>query len=430
MKKKHKMKHLKEWKPTDPPLIRYYTDYPGVYARKGTNPTTGKPEDIFYIRYRRDGKRIEEKAGREKQDNMTAARASKILGKIIDREQKPRKELREEIQAAKAATAERWTFEKLWKEYKAGKPDAKRSATDETNFTKHLSPTFGDKEPGEVVPLDVDRLRLSLSKKKAPATVKNVLELLRRLSNFAAKKQLCDPLRFRVTLPKVNNTKTEDLSPEQMARLLGVLRDGTVTDKDGKKTLLDPDAREMMLFALFTGMRRGEIFRLRWDAVDFERGFIRIVEPKGGTDQTIPLPEDARELLEHRPKPEGCPYVFPGRPIEKKKGTPEYFRPKADAAKHFRAIRAAAGLPKQADGKPFRPMHGLRHTFASLLASSGEVDLYTLQRLLTHKSPTMTARYAHLRDETLRRASNVAGRIMRETTAEQDAKKGGAGDAS
>lgn len=66
-------------------------------------------------------------------------------------------------------------------------------------------------------------------------------------------------------------------------------------------------------------------------------------------------------------------------------------------------------------------MHGLRHTFASMLASSGEVDLYTLQRLLTHKSPTMTQRYAHLRDETLKKAANVAGRIIAAT--EQDAKK-------
>ena len=93
-------------------------------------------------------------------------------------------------------------------------------------------------------------------------------------------------------------------------------------------------------------------------------------------------------------------------------------RPRADAAKSFRAIREAAGLPAS-----FRPMHGLRHTFASMLASSGEVDLYTLQRLLTHKSGAMTARYAHLRDETLKAASNVAGRLMRETTADQDAKK-------
>jgi integrase len=57
-------------------------------------------------------------------------------------------------------------------------------------------------------------------------------------------------------------------------------------------------------------------------------------------------------------------------------------------------------------------LHGLRHTFASILASSGKVDMYLLQKLLTHKSPTMTQRYAHLRDETLRNAADVAGDIF------------------
>ncbi|GAB6113134.1 hypothetical protein JCM14713_28920 [Desulfomicrobium salsuginis] len=61
-----------------------------------------------------------------------------------------------------------------------------------------------------------------------------------------------------------------------------------------------------------------------------------------------------------------------------------------------------AGLPKD-----FRPFHGLRHVYASILASSGEVDMYTLQKLLTHKSSEMTQRYAHLRDETLQKASSI-----------------------
>jgi integrase len=49
-----------------------------------------------------------------------------------------------------------------------------------------------------------------------------------------------------------------------------------------------------------------------------------------------------------------------------------------------------------------------------MLASSGQVDLYTLQKLLTHKSPVMTQRYAHLRDETLIRASALAGELVNE----------------
>jgi integrase len=47
-----------------------------------------------------------------------------------------------------------------------------------------------------------------------------------------------------------------------------------------------------------------------------------------------------------------------------------------------------------------------------MLASSGQVDLYTLQKLLTHKSAAMTQRYAHLRDETLRRASDLASDLI------------------
>jgi integrase len=149
--------------------------------------------------------------------------------------------------------------------------------------------------------------------------------------------------------------------------------------------------------------------RLKWDNVDYQRGFLTLREPKGGVDQTIPMSDEVRIVLEGRTQTDS-PYVFPGRKIEGRED-----RPRADAAKQFRAIRAAAKLPKD-----FRPMHGLRHVFASHLASSGQVDLYTLQRLLTHKSPTMTARYAHLRDETLKKAANIMGQIVEQ--AEKDAK--------
>ena len=49
-----------------------------------------------------------------------------------------------------------------------------------------------------------------------------------------------------------------------------------------------------------------------------------------------------------------------------------------------------------------------------MLASSGEVDLYTLSKLLTHKDVKMTQRYAHLRDDALKKASSVASDIMRD----------------
>jgi integrase len=151
-----------------------------------------------------------------------------------------------------------------------------------------------------------------------------------------------------------------------------------------------------MKMAYFTGMRRGELFKLQWQDVDFEPGFIYLRDPKCGQDQKIPLNLLARELLQSHPRSDS-PYVFPGRQGKQR----------VDINKQVNHIKQKAGLPKD-----FRPLHGLRHVYASMLASSGQVDLYTLQKLLTHKNPAMTQRYAHLSDEALKRASSVAGELI------------------
>jgi integrase len=163
-----------------------------------------------------------------------------------------------------------------------------------------------------------------------------------------------------------------------------------------------------MKLVLCTGMRRGELFKLQWPDVDFERGFIHIRGPKGGQDQKIPLNQAARSILEAHPRGESL-YVFPGRGGGQRTRYP----------KRIDAIRERVGLPPD-----FRPLHGLRHFFASQLASSGRVDMFTLQKLLTHKSPQMTQRYAHLRDEALRRASNLAGDLLEQVVNGQGRKIG------
>jgi integrase len=237
------------------------------------------------------------------------------------------------------------------------------------------------------LPLDLDRLRLRLQNDGKPTTAVRVLELLRRTINFGVKRNLVEPLKFKVALPRLNNETTEDLNPKQLGCLLKAL------DED-----FDQAAANLMRLALYTGMRRGELLGLAWDAVDFERGFITIRDPKGGKDQTIPLNAAARKVLEGGHGDPESPWVFPGR-YEGKHAT--------EMKKSIDRIRKAAGLPEG-----FRPVHGLRHVYASMLASSGQVDMYTLQKLLTHKSPMMTQRYAHLRDETLQRAAGVADSIL------------------
>ena len=67
----------------------------------------------------------------------------------------------------------------------------------------------------------------------------------------------------------------------------------------------------MMKLALFTGMRRGEMFKLRWSDIDYNRGFILIRNPKGGIDQKIPLNDAAKKIFEEQPK--SSDFVFAGR---------------------------------------------------------------------------------------------------------------------
>ena len=377
-------------------MKRLPTDYPGVFYREGTRIGGKGIEKIFYVVYKKDGKIQEEKAGRQYADDMTPARASGIRAELIEGKRLPRKEQRKRREEEKKAKDNRWTISKLWKEYKRNKPGLKGIVTDENRYTNHIRPFFGKKEPTDILPLDVKRLQIKLSRTKAPATVANVLELLRRIINFGVKNQLIAPLGFKIELPAVNNLKTEDLTADELESLL------TAIDNDDH-----PQAGDMMKLALFSGMRRGELFKLQWKHIDFERGFINIKDPKGGPDQIIPLSDAARELLKSRKRAQS-PYVFPGRGGGQR----------TDIIKAVNKIKEAAGLPDD-----FRALHGLRHAYASMLASSGKVDLFTLQRLLTHKDPKMTMRYAHLRDYALKKAGNLAGDLIKQATKKRKKKK-------
>ena len=154
--------------------------------------------------------------------------------------------------------------------------------------------TLSEDLHGSLYDSQQDDLPLSCAYKAQAATVRNVLELLRRIISFGIKTELIDPAEAHIhfEMPQLNNTKTEDLSPLQLKNLLAVL-DATSHKK----------AASMMKLALFSGMRRGELFSLKWEHIDWERGFINLVGQddglgaKSGQTERIPLNEMARSLL-------------------------------------------------------------------------------------------------------------------------------------
>jgi len=374
---------------------RIKTNYPGVFYREARRIGGRGKERVYYIVFKKNGKVHEEKVGRQYVDAMTPAQAAHMRSGRIEGKRLSPKELREARERQRWAKTNKWTIDRLWDHYRRQRGDYATLRTDKSNY-KHLKRKFGDKEPKEIIQRDVDWLRFSLSRRKKPQTVKHVLQLLKRIINFGVNKGLCQGLNFKIEMPKVHNLKTEDLTRGQLKRLFEAI------DEDE-----DIQAANILRMALFTGMRRGELFKLKWEDVDFERRVIQIRNPKGGPDQKIPLNNAAREVLASHPR-SGSPHIFFGRDGKQR----------TEMRAPVNRIRKRAKLPEG-----FRPFHGLRHVYASMLASSGKVDMYTLQKLLTHKSPQMTQRYAHLRDETLKRASDLAGSLVAEAVKGKKKKK-------
>jgi len=373
---------------------RVKTKYAGVYYIAG-KASSGKPERIYYISYRINGKQIEEKAGRQYSDAMSdakanAIRADKIRGKVL-----PNNEIRAQKIAEQLAEQNKWTINRLWDEYKKNN-SPKGIDIDEARFKKHIEPVFGEKEPSEIFALDITRFKSKLGKGGLkPGSVGRTMEILRRTINFGVNLQLVSPVTYKIKLPRANDEKTESLSPEQFARLWEVL-----------EAEANIQAANMMKLVLFTGLRRGELFKLKWEHIDFQLGFINLVDPKGKVDQKIPINEMAKNLLNnHERQYPKSPFVFPGKGGQQR----------TSIKKPVNRIRDAAGLPKD-----FRPLHGLRHAFASMLASSGQVDIYTLQKLLTHKDPRITQRYAHLVDKALKRGADVNADLIRDLISKSD----------
>jgi integrase len=151
-------------------------------------------------------------------------------------------------------------------------------------------------------------------------------------------------------------------------------------------------------FALLSGVRRGELFKLTWDAVDFERNMVTLRDPKGGKTTTLPMNSQAMEVL--RSLDVTASFVFPGK--KDKQGN---YKQRTDFKGPWLRIRKAAGLPAN-----FR-FCGLRHNFASHLVSNG-VGLGIVRDLLTHKHVGTTERYAHFAPDAVKAAAAKAGELL------------------
>ena len=274
-------------------------------------------------------------------------------------------------------------------------------------------PSLLDKRMEEITGTTVDVLRTKrLTAGTSMVTVNRDLAALSSAFTHWAKHTpgKAHPLHDMEVLDAPDNKRVRYLSADEWQRLLKALDDRDVEgrreresynawlEERGKPTL-PPVGRfrdhitPMALLALNTGMRRGEVFSLKWDAVNFDKRLMTVTAVTAKTKKTrrIPLNDEALEVLQEiKPLiPRGL--VFPS-PVSGKK---------------FDNISKAWGAVVEAAELEDFHWHDLRHTFASWMVIHGE-SLYKVQVLMGHGSSLMTSRYAHLEPEHLAEAvSNV-----------------------
>jgi len=170
----------------------------------------------------------------------------------------------------------------------------------------------------------------------------------------------------KVDFFKENSKRLRYLATEEISLLLSVCQ---------------PYLRDIIEFVIHTGLRRGELFCLKWNDIDLRNRLLIVKNIKNSEDRIIPLNDVAFSVLRRVTRQLHNEHVFT-TPAAKRGGQVN------DVKKRFKTALEKAGI------KDFR-FHDLRHTFASHLVMAG-VDLTTVKELMGHKDIKMTLRYSHL----------------------------------
>jgi len=210
-----------------------------------------------------------------------------------------------------------------------------------------------------------------------PATINREVQLLRAILGKAVKSG---------KLAQNPALKVEDHG-EGAQRERYLKRSETLKLLQATKQSNSPLLRAAVYLALETGMRKSEIFNLKWDDVDFQNGQLLVTKSKTNKQRYVPLSRRARWLLSKRAaRAPLATWVFES---ESRSGKPA---PVVDVKKAWHTALVRAGI------SDFR-FHDLRHTFASNFAMSGG-NVHALAKILGHANPVMTlGRYAHLSAE-------------------------------
>ena len=330
----------------------------GIYKVKG------KKGEIWYIDLYVDGRRIRKAVGSKKDaENALAATKADVL--------------RGEFRFKRDHRIKFEDFADKYIEY--GETNKKRSLERDRYSVKKLKSQFKDFLFSKITSLQIEEYKKKRLEKVKPATLNRELACLRHMFNLAIKWKMTDENPVKdVEFPEEQEIEMRILNREEADRLIEAAPD-----------YLKP----IIVIALNTGMRRGEILGLRWDDIDFNQHYIYIKQTKSGVPRKIPMNSLVVGVLKSVKREDR--FVFYN---SKTKNHLKYI--------HYGFKKACEKI-----GIPDLRFHDLRHSAATLMVTGG-VDLVTVKEILGHSKIEMTMKYAHPTPENKRKAVSILGTIF------------------
>ncbi|MDD5772372.1 MAG: site-specific integrase [bacterium] len=350
-----------------------------------------KPDVCYYITYKFNGKKKWEKVGWLSEGysiKLASDVRSERLRSIRHSEELPH-------QKKKAITIKILAEKYLdWSaSFKTG-----GGKDDKSRYENQIKVRFEDKRLNEISPFDLERMKSDMTKAgSAPKTISHCLGLIRAMYNKAMDWNLYqgqNPVK-KIKMPVIQNARSRFLSFEEANILLKELK-RDCRHKTEYIELKDPKLHDIALISLHTGSRAGEIFNLKGCDIDFENGLITLRDTKNTETRYAPMTEKTREIFKRRmPSDLNC-LIFTDKRGNKINEVANDFN------RIVNRLKMNDGI---SDTRQRLVFHSLRHSFASWLAIQG-TPLYTIAKLLGHKSISMSERYSHLSPDHKKQAIN------------------------
>lgn len=297
--------------------------------------------------------------------------------------------------------------------------DPKNVALDKGRIERHINPLIGNKLVTELTAKNVRKMRDDIAEGKTACVVKTkkhglarvkggdgtasrTVRILSTILSYAVREEIIDKNPASGAASSPQNFRERFLSQTEIDRLYASLR--REEEEFGHKHGIS-----IIRLLLLTGCRKSEIEGLKWSELDLQRGFFYFRKSKTGA-KVIPMAAEARDILANYIRTSGSDYVFPASQTRlSNKGLD---KPYVGTPRIWTKVR------KRADLHGVR-LHDLRHTFASVAADRG-LNLPMIGALLGHSQPSTTARYAHLANESLQKASALVSSALSENAAEKN----------